>query len=95
MQDALHLITDTRLDALVERMARRAAEIIHARERDAEHEDATLLTTAEVCDRLRIGQTTLWKMRREGKITAVIVGGALRFRASDVDAAMEPEHASA
>jgi excisionase family DNA binding protein len=43
-----------------------------------------LLTTDEVLRLLRIGRTTLWKLRRQGKLKAIYIGRALRFDARDV-----------
>ena len=54
----------------------------------AADEPDTLLSTAQVCRRLGIGRTTLHEMRRRGRIEAVTIGRAVRFRASDVDALM-------
>ena len=95
MQDALHLITDTRLDALVERTARRVAEMLRDQDSDREREATALLTAQDVCERLRIGPTTLWKLRRAGRLPSVGIGRAVRFRPSDVDAVAQSVASSA
>ncbi|RME59597.1 MAG: DNA-binding protein [Caldilineae bacterium] len=48
-----------------------------------------LLTVREVIDILRIGRTTLHKLRRLGVIEAVQIGRAVRFRASDIERLIE------
>lgn len=45
---------------------------------------ATLLTEREVIERLRIGRTTLWRLRRDGKLPSVNIGRAVRYRLTDV-----------
>ena len=44
-----------------------------------------LLTTADVCRRLRISKTTLYYWRKKGFVRAVILGGSVRFREKDID----------
>jgi excisionase family DNA binding protein len=49
-------------------------------------EQPLLLTVAEVCETLRIGRSTLYRLISEGKIPVVHVGRAVRIR---TDAVME------
>ncbi len=44
-----------------------------------------LMTQAEVCDRLSVGRTTLWKLRRKGLLKAVYLGSAIRFSPEEVE----------
>ena len=45
-----------------------------------------LVTAAEACRRLACGRTKLWDLRRTGQLPTVTLGGAVRFRLSDLDA---------
>jgi excisionase family DNA binding protein len=45
---------------------------------------ALLLTERDVIERLRIGRTTLWRLRRDGKLPSINIGRAVRYRAEDV-----------
>ena len=47
------------------------------------------LTVKDVTQRLRIGVTTLWQLRRDGKIKGYTVGRRVLFRPEDVDALVE------
>ena len=44
-----------------------------------------LMTQAEVCDRLSVGRTTLWKLRRKGLLKAVYLGSVVRFSPEEVE----------
>ena len=48
-----------------------------------------LLTPEEVCERLKVGKTTLRGLVREGKLKAVNVGRLVRFRPADLRAFIE------
>lgn len=43
-----------------------------------------LLTSGEVCQRLKVSNVTLWRWGRSGYLTSVNIGGKVRFRTSDV-----------
>jgi len=51
--------------------------------------DSILLTPREVCAALRIGRTTLWKLRRRGLLKTIYIGRSPRFRREDVEALVE------
>ncbi|MFG0313129.1 MAG: helix-turn-helix domain-containing protein [Phycisphaerales bacterium] len=44
-----------------------------------------LLKAADVARRLAISTRLVWRFRAEGKLPAVQIGGATRFRLSDVE----------
>lgn len=44
-----------------------------------------LLTEAEAGAVLRVSRMTLYRMRRDGRITAVKLRGAIRYRKSDLE----------
>ncbi len=48
-----------------------------------------LLTVPELCDVLRIGRTTAYRLVNGGSLRAVVVGDRLRFRPEDIDAYLE------
>ena len=48
----------------------------------------SLLTRAEVCERLAITPTTLWSRTKEGQIQSQRIGRRILYRASDVEAAL-------
>ncbi len=51
-----------------------------------------LWTQAEVAEYLRVDLSTIWKWRRQGKLTGLKTpGGQLRFRERDVLKALEEE----
>ena len=82
------LVADDSFDEISERIARRVRDLL-AREPVPPpmrpDEPPGLLTAEAVCERLSIGLTTLWQMRRRGTLTPVYIGRAVRFRAADVD----------
>lgn len=47
------------------------------------------LTIEQVTQRLHISKTTLWAMRRDGKLRAFHVGRRVLFRADDITALVE------
>ncbi len=53
-----------------------------------------LLTEPEVCDYLRIRPRQLYTWRMEGLIPYFKIGKAVRFRRSEIDAALEATRAS-
>ena len=83
------VLTPEDFDSHAERIARRVAALIRASE-PREETPAGLLTAKEVRARLQVSATTLWAMRRDGRIAAVQIGRAVRFRASDVEALCAP-----
>ena len=44
----------------------------------------SLLTIKEVGELLKIGRTTIYELRREGKLPFLRIGRTVRFRADDV-----------
>ena len=48
-----------------------------------------LLTVPELCEILRIGRTTAYRLVNNGSMRAVVVGDRLRFRPEDVNAYLE------
>ncbi len=51
-----------------------------------------ILMADEVCEYLRVSDSTLWRWCRDGKITALRTpGGRLRFRESDVQKVLREE----
>jgi excisionase family DNA binding protein len=48
--------------------------------------DDTLLTAAEVADRLRVSTMTIYRLIRRGELPAVRVGRNYRVRARDLEA---------
>lgn len=55
----------------------------------------TLLTLAEVAERLRVSQPTVHRMKASGKLPAVRFGRSVRFRPDDVDALIAASLAAA
>lgn len=45
-----------------------------------------LLTTGDVCERLKISRSTLYRLRKAGKIGYVLVRGSIRYRMEDIEA---------
>ena len=60
----------------------------HAGDRPPEPNNS-YLTVEDVTQRLRIGKTTLWKLRRDGAIKGYTVGRRVLFRPEDVTALVE------
>ena len=56
-------------------------------------EPAPYLGIRQVTRRLHISKTTLWQLRRDGKIPAFHVGRRVLFRADDVTALVERDGA--
>lgn len=55
----------------------------------------TLLTTAEVAERLRVSVATVNKYAREGALPAIVLpGGQRRYRVADVDRLLSPTEAA-
>jgi len=82
------------LDALVERIAERAAEIVLQRLDEREQPphppaDDRLLDVKEVAARLSVPASAVYKLADAGKLASVKVGGRLRFRASEVERFIE------
>ena len=46
--------------------------------------DRAVLTVKEICEMLRVNQTTVYKMVRQGRIPAFRVGSDWRFRANEI-----------
>ena len=50
----------------------------------------TLLTQAEVCERLKITRQTLWRLRTEGQFAEPIrLGGSVRWKPEDIEAFLQ------
>lgn len=47
--------------------------------------DLCLMTTDDAAMRLGLSTATLWRLRKEGTLTAVKIGGSLRYRREDVE----------
>lgn len=47
--------------------------------------DLSLMTTDDAAMRLGLSAATLWRLRKEGTLTAVKIGGSLRYRREDVE----------
>ena len=47
--------------------------------------DICLMTTDDAAMRLGLSTATLWRLRKEGTLTAVKIGGSLRYRREDVE----------
>lgn len=47
--------------------------------------DLSLMTTDDAAMRLGLSTATLWRLRKEGTLTAVKIGGSLRYRKEDVE----------
>lgn len=47
--------------------------------------DICLMTTGDAALRLGLSTATLWRLRKEGTLTAVKIGGSLRYRREDVE----------
>ena len=54
----------------------------HHSERES---DASLLTIAEVCAELRVSRSTVWRLCRDGELTAFRFGNRTRVLASSVE----------
>ncbi len=58
---------------------------------DRTHQDApALLTLRETAERMRVSERTVYRWVKDGRLTALSTPGGrlLRFRATDVDAAL-------
>jgi excisionase family DNA binding protein len=82
------------LDGLADRIAERAAAIVlrqlDERERPAgSAEDDRLLNVEATAARLAVPVGAVYKMSSSGKLTAVKVGGRLRFRVADIEQLIE------
>jgi excisionase family DNA binding protein len=78
------------LEAFVELLAERVADILLDRLRSemtlqAPPVEDRLLDVAGVAERLSVPKNAVYKMAERGTLTAVKVGGRLRFRSSDVE----------
>ena len=80
MNELTVLLTEAQLDDLADRIAAR----VQVNKPDPP--SSSLLSAKDVCDRLAIGRTTLYNLRKKGEIEAVTVGGSIRFRRADVEA---------
>jgi len=58
------------------------ATLPHHSERES---DASLLTIAEVCAELRVSRSTVWRLCRDGELTAFRFGNRTRVLASSVE----------
>lgn len=56
---------------------------------ECSNEKHQLLTPDEVLKILSISNTTLWRMAKNGELCPISVGGAKRYRLSDINAYIE------
>ncbi len=70
-------------DKLVKETAREVAAKIKA-----ENKPDELLTRKQVCEMLGVTLTTLWHWDNNGVLTAIRIGSKVRYRRSDVEAAI-------
>lgn len=49
------------------------------------------MTPAEVADYFQVSRQTIWRWRREGRISAVKIGRTVRFSRSEIEALLAPE----
>lgn len=87
------VLTPEDFDSHAERIARRVASLLLASPAPKDETPAGLLTAKEVRARLQVSASTLWEMRRRGKLAPVYIGRAVRFRSADVDALCAPPSA--
>ena len=71
-------------EAVREELAVHATGLPHANTRGTQY-----LTVEDVTRQLQIGKTTLWQLRRDGKIRGYTVGRRVLFKPEDVDALVE------
>jgi excisionase family DNA binding protein len=50
-----------------------------------------LLTAAEVAERARVSERTVWRWKEDGRLPSIQIGSVVRFRRVDVDALLTPE----
>lgn len=48
-----------------------------------------LYTANEVCEMLDVSVQTLWRWRKSGKLRAVKISGAVKFRGKDIEKLLE------
>lgn len=70
------------LRTFAEDVARKMLDGVGAKRHDG---DISLMTTDDAAMRLGLSTATLWRLRKEGTLTAVKIGGALRYRREDVE----------
>lgn len=70
------------LRTFAEDVARKMLDGVGAKRHDG---DICLMTTGDAALRLGLSTATLWRLRKEGTLTAVKIGGALRYRREDVE----------
>ena len=70
------------LRTFAEDVARKMLDGVGAKRHDG---DISLMTTDDAAMRLGLSTATLWRLRKEGTLTAVKIGGALRDRREDVE----------
>lgn len=73
-------LADDQLEKLADRIASRLSP-----RKPRETPDQVLLTISDVCERLQVGRTTIWNLRRAGKLEARRIGSAIRFDPADVE----------
>jgi excisionase family DNA binding protein len=84
MSNSLIIIQAHELEALLERMFERKLSQPNAPV--AEASTHRLLTLSEACGYLRISRTTLYRLRREGKLKGHYAGRRIRFSQAELDA---------
>ena len=70
------------LRTFAEDVARKMLDGVGAKRHDG---DISLMTTDDAAMRLGLSTATLWRLRKEGTLSAVKIGGSLRYRKEDVE----------
>lgn len=70
------------LRTFAEDVARKMLDGVGAKRHDG---DISLMTTDDAAMRLGLSTATLWRLRKEGTLSAVKIGGSLRYRREDVE----------
>lgn len=51
-----------------------------------------LLKSTEVCDILKVSRQTLWTLRKDGKLSAVVIHGKLRYTWEEIERFIAESH---
>jgi excisionase family DNA binding protein len=82
------------IDALADRIAERAAEIVLERLRpeivhSRDHDDTRLIDVHAAAGKLSVAESAIYKLAGSGRLPSVKVGGRLRFRVADIEKLIE------
>lgn len=77
MEKILYLSSDSDIEKIVENVVSRLKPDVK--------ETDSLLTTSETLEFLKITKPTLHRLRESGVISAIKLGGSIRYRKSDID----------